>query len=182
MSSNYRCLLSRYSSCHNRTMRLSMFLLAWSTFVESVLSVTPTADTTSDPCPWETASCTFSVDVKKPKPSVWAWKTHNQTRTTTFVAATVVTIVNTLRNITSYSTVFNTVPKELSEFISTKTNEAGTRTETITYTIAPPDKEETVTTTVLCVLSPETPIYSTRANLSLISRTYPNFFFKWPDY
>jgi len=73
----------------------------------------------------------------------------------------VVTIVNTLKNITSHSTVFNSVPPELKGFLDAQTNSGGTRVETVTYTIAPVNKLQTTTTTVL---------------------TYPNFFIKWPDY
>jgi hypothetical protein len=116
----------------------------------------------------------FWTEEAQPGLSVWAWTEYNQT--TTFVAATVVTIVNTLRNITSHSTIFNTVPPELR---NAKTNAAGTRIETVTYTIAQVNKPTTVTSTVLFA-QPSPLTHIKQANPS--PSAYPSFFLKWPDY
>ena len=90
------------------------------------------------------STCAFYLGSKQPEPTVWAWKPFEST--TTFVAATVVTIVNTLSNVTARSTIFNSRPNDVK---IAEINELGTHIGTVTYTMAPLDKEETITSTVL---------------------------------
>jgi len=86
--------------------------------------------------------CTLHVE--SPAATLWAWKTYEAT--TTFTAATVVTVINTVRNFTTRSTVFNTVP---AGFQPPKTNEAGTRVDTVTYNIYSLGKPPATATTVV---------------------------------
>ena len=126
-------------------MRYYQFLVMCPTLVGAISVATSTTASTT-PCPHERPTCSFWIEEGKPGPSIWAWQRYNYT--TTFIAATVVTVVNTLRNITTHSTIFNPTP---SGFKKAETNAAGTRVETIAYTIASLNKSATIASTVLYV-------------------------------
>jgi len=103
----------------------------------AIMAATTTAP---PPCLHEKPDCGLQLV----EPGLWAWIPY--TNVTTITAATIVTIINTVRNTTAYSTIHNVIPEELDQ---PTTNAAGTRIETLTYTIFYPGTPATSTATTV---------------------------------
>jgi len=112
-------------------------------FVHTAMGTVTMPVEASVPC-YKPTSANCTLYAADPGPSLWVWKSYRGTKTVT--AATIITIINTARNLTTKSTVFNPVSDM---FRPPKTNEAGTKVETITYEIHSLGVPAVTTTTVL---------------------------------